>query len=84
MAAGIQREGTWPTSMPRNARAATPITVIGCRFTSTFRPSTSGAPANCVFQKSYESTTTGLVPGVWSSSFVNNLPNAGLTPSTEK
>src|SRR5438552_19216552 len=35
-------------------------------------------------QKSYESTTTGLDPGAWSSSIVNNLPSAGLTPSTEK
>jgi hypothetical protein len=39
---------------------------------------------NRFFQKSYESTTTALAPGTWSSSIVNSLPSAGLTPSTEK
>src|SRR5215471_20144310 len=57
---------------------------MGYRFTSTFRPTMSGALASWLFQKSYESTTTGLDPGAWSSSIVNNLPSAGLTPSTEK
>ena len=50
--AGIQSDGTWPTSMPWNVEAATPMMVNGCRFTSTFRPTTSGAPPSCVFQKS--------------------------------
>ena len=66
--AGIHSDGTSPTSMPRNAGAATPTTVIGCWLTRTLRPTTSGAPASCVLQKSYESTTTGLAPGVSSSS----------------
>ena len=37
MVAGIQSEGTSPMSMPWNSGAATPTTVIGYRFTSTFR-----------------------------------------------
>src|SRR5205823_8907067 len=63
---------------------ATPTTVIGCWFTNIFRPTTSWALPNWFFQKSCESTTTGLDPGAWSSSTVNSLPSAGLTPSTEK
>ena len=43
-----------------------------------------GALPSCVFQKSYESTTTGFAPGVWSSSISKTLPSAGSTPSTEK
>ena len=84
MAAGIQSDGTSPTSMPLNAGAATPMMVIGCLFIRTFRPTISGALPSCVFQKSSEITTKGLAPGAWSSSIVNNLPSAGLIPSTEK
>src|SRR5215472_1196583 len=84
MTAGIQRDGTSPTSMPWNVGAATPTTVIGCWFTNTFRPTISRVLPNWFFQKSYESTTTGLDPGAWSSSIVNSLPSAGLTPSTGK
>ncbi len=58
--AGIQIEGTSPTSMPWNPGAATPMTVMGRRFTQIFLPTASGAPANWFFQKSCESTTTAL------------------------
>src|SRR5713226_5753468 len=84
MTAGIQRDGISPTSIPRNLGAATPTIVIGYRLTRTLWPTTSFALPNWFFQKSYESTTAGLAPGAWSSSIVNSLPSAGLTPSTEK
>ena len=72
------------------------IDAIGTPARRRRRPSSgAGSPAPCgpphparsrvaSSRSRSESTTTGLAPGVWSSSIVNNLPSAGLTPSTEK
>ena len=41
---------TSPQSIPWNSAAATPTTVIGKPFTSTFRPTTSSRPPRWFFQ----------------------------------
>ena len=84
MVAGTQRSKSIMVTVPWNFGGATPMTVRFWSLTRSVLPTIAGSPAKRVFQKPWEITTTGSLPGRSTSSARRKRPNAGSSPSTEK